>query len=50
MSRYSKDITSKTLLQFDEPVSPHIAARSSKEVNIVLSSVLFSGGRSLLVV
>ncbi|THY60790.1 PLP-dependent transferase [Aureobasidium pullulans] len=31
ITRYSKDITSKTLLQFDDPVSPHIAARISKE-------------------
>ncbi|TIA20394.1 PLP-dependent transferase [Aureobasidium pullulans] len=31
ITRYSKDITSKTLLQFDDPVSPHIAARTSKE-------------------
>ncbi|THW00688.1 PLP-dependent transferase [Aureobasidium pullulans] len=30
ITRYSKDITSKTLLQFDDPVSPHIAARISK--------------------
>ncbi|KAK6005481.1 hypothetical protein QM012_007123 [Aureobasidium pullulans] len=31
ITRYSKDITSKTLLQFDDPVSPHIAARISRE-------------------
>ncbi|TIA84648.1 PLP-dependent transferase [Aureobasidium pullulans] len=31
ITRYSKDITSKTLLQYDDPVSPHIAARISKE-------------------
>ncbi|KAL1303162.1 hypothetical protein AAFC00_006589 [Neodothiora populina] len=31
LSRFSDNITSKTLLQFDEPVSPHIAARSAKE-------------------
>ncbi|KAG9690172.1 PLP-dependent transferase, partial [Aureobasidium melanogenum] len=31
ITRYSQDITSKTLLQFDDPVSPHIAARISKE-------------------
>ena len=30
IARFSPDTKTKCLFQFDEPVSPHIAARSSK--------------------
>lgn len=42
LTKFSKNISAKTLLQFDEPVSPHIAARSSREVSNGLCSNLSS--------